>query len=82
VKNAIPTDQMAAAMKPIDEYRLDKFEGILRVALSGTFLNIKYGRQELLRAGAARSSTFPRRADHGQGRRRTRPRSHQPRPAS
>lgn len=51
VNNAIPTDQMAAAMKPIDAYTLEEFEGILRVVLSGTFLNIKYGVKEMLRAG-------------------------------
>jgi NAD(P)-dependent dehydrogenase (short-subunit alcohol dehydrogenase family) len=51
VNNAIPTDQMAANMKPLHEYTLEEFEGILRVALSGTFLTIKYGVPELLRAG-------------------------------
>ena len=51
VNNAIPTDQMAANMKPLHEYTLGEFEGILRVALSGTFLAIKYGVPELLRAG-------------------------------
>jgi NAD(P)-dependent dehydrogenase (short-subunit alcohol dehydrogenase family) len=51
VNNAIPTDQMAANVKPLDEYTLEEFEGILRVALSGTFLTIKYGVKALLRAG-------------------------------
>jgi NAD(P)-dependent dehydrogenase (short-subunit alcohol dehydrogenase family) len=51
VNNAIPTDQMAAATKPIDAYTLEEFEGILRVVLTGTFLNIKYGVKEMLRAG-------------------------------
>jgi NAD(P)-dependent dehydrogenase (short-subunit alcohol dehydrogenase family) len=51
VNNAIPTDQMAANVKPLHEYTLEQFEGILRVALSGTFLTIKYGVPEMLRAG-------------------------------
>jgi NAD(P)-dependent dehydrogenase (short-subunit alcohol dehydrogenase family) len=70
VKNAIPTDQMAAAMNPIDEYTLEEFEGILPVALSGTFLNIKYGLQELLRAGGG--SIVYRRPQSGQSRVRQR----------
>ena len=51
VNNAIPTDQMAAAMKPIDEYTLEEFESILRVILSGTFLNIKHGVKAMLASG-------------------------------
>jgi NAD(P)-dependent dehydrogenase (short-subunit alcohol dehydrogenase family) len=51
VNNAIPTDQMAAGMKPLDEYTLEEFEGILRVALSGTFLNIKHGVKQMLNGG-------------------------------
>lgn len=51
VNNAIPTDRIAANVKPLDEYTLEEFEGILRVALSGTFLTIKHGVREMLRRG-------------------------------
>jgi NAD(P)-dependent dehydrogenase (short-subunit alcohol dehydrogenase family) len=51
VNNAIPTDAMARAMKPIHQYTVEEFEGILRVVLTGTFLYTKHAVPRMLDSG-------------------------------
>jgi ketosteroid isomerase-like protein len=52
VNNPIPTDAVVKAFKPIDQYTLEEFEGILRVALTGSFLYMKHSVPRMLESGS------------------------------